>query len=83
MDFNFVATSGDQLVEVQGTGEKRGYSRAELDGLLDLALAGIAELMEKQREVLAPTLAEVASVTGKGERRQAPAKDEKDLWGAP
>ncbi|MDX1503024.1 MAG: ribonuclease PH [Thermoanaerobaculia bacterium] len=82
-DFNFVATSDGLLVEVQGTGEKRGYRRAELDRLLDLGLAGIDELMERQRRTVAATLAEVEAVTGKPDRRPAPAKDEKDLWGEP
>jgi hypothetical protein len=36
-----------------------------------------------QRQVLAPTLEEVAAVQAKGRRRPAPPKDEKDLWGRP
>ncbi len=83
VDMNVVATDGGRLIEVQGTGERRSFSRAELDVLLDLAFAGIADLAGHQRRVLAATLAEVESVAGKGSRRPAPAKSEKDLWGEP
>jgi ribonuclease PH len=40
------------LVEVQGTGERDDFSRAQLDRMLDLAEAGIAELMAAQRAAL-------------------------------
>jgi hypothetical protein len=68
---------------VQGTGEKRSFRRAEMDALLDLAMLGIGRLVEAQNQALAPALAEVAAVQAKGRRRQAPPKDEKDLWGRP
>ena len=41
------------LVELQGTGEGRSFSRAEALGLMDLGLAGCAALMEAQRVALA------------------------------
>jgi len=47
-DANFVLTGARQIVEAQATGEKRGFSRAEFDALLDLAEAGIAELVALQ-----------------------------------
>jgi ribonuclease PH len=40
------------LVEVQGTGEQGTFSRPQLDALLDLADAGIAQLFEEQRRAL-------------------------------
>jgi ribonuclease PH len=83
VDMNVVATAGGALVEIQGTGEKRSFQRAEMDALLDLAFAGIAELVTAQTEALAPTLAEVRQVLAKGNRRQAPPKPEKDMWGRP
>jgi ribonuclease PH len=52
-DLNVVATDTGDLVEVQGTAEGVPFSRAELDALLDLALAGCAELTAKQRAALA------------------------------
>jgi ribonuclease PH len=53
VDFNVVMTGGGELVEVQGTAEGSPFSRAQLDGLLDLAGAGIAELSKIQAEALA------------------------------
>ena len=41
------------FVEVQGTAEGTPFRRAELDALLDLAVAGCAELSRIQAEVLA------------------------------
>jgi len=52
VDMNVVATGSGRLAEVQGTGEGTTFSRAELDALTDLALAGIAQLTELQREAL-------------------------------
>jgi ribonuclease PH len=83
VDMNVVATVGGDLIEVQGTGEERTFRRDELDRLLDLAQAGIAELGRIQSEVLAPTLAEVEAVLGKSDRSPAAPKDERNLWGAP
>lgn len=51
-DMNVVATGDGQLVEVQGTAEAAPFSRAELDALLDLALAGCAELTTMQQKAL-------------------------------
>ncbi|MGH7477355.1 MAG: ribonuclease PH [Longimicrobiales bacterium] len=52
VDMNVVALEDDQLVEVQGTAEGVPFNRAELDRLLDLALAGIGELRQAQRQCL-------------------------------
>jgi ribonuclease PH len=41
------------LIEVQGTGERGDFSRAQLDRMLDLAEAGIIELMAAQQAALA------------------------------
>jgi ribonuclease PH len=83
VDLNVVADAAGSIIEIQGTGEARSFQRSELDALVDLALKGIGELVEHQRAALAPTMDEVAAVLRKGSRRPAPAKDEKDLWGAP
>jgi len=82
VDMNVVATATGRLVEVQGTGEERSFSRQELDRLLDLAFAGIAELNLHQNKALAPVLEEIASVRSRG-RHSAPSKNEADLWGRP
>ena len=48
-DANFVLTGSGDIVEVQATGEKRGFSRAEFDNLFGLAQSGIAELVVMQK----------------------------------
>ena len=48
-DSNFVLTGAGQIVEIQATGEKRGFSRAEFDRLFELAEGGCAELFALQR----------------------------------
>jgi len=52
VDMNVVMSSEGRFVEVQGTGENGTFDRAELDRLLDLAVAGIRQLDEAQRRVL-------------------------------
>lgn len=52
VDMNVVMTGGGKFVEVQGTGEEAPFSREELNELLALAEAGIAELIVKQKEAL-------------------------------
>ena len=51
IDMNLVGTADGRIVEVQGTGEKVAFSRAQMDALLDLGQAGIAQLIALQREV--------------------------------
>ncbi len=52
-DANFVLTGAGDIVEIQATGEKRGFSRAEFEALFELARKGIGELIELQRKALA------------------------------
>ncbi len=52
-DMNVVVTGGGDFVEVQGTAEGAPFRRDELDALLDLALAGCADLARFQTEALA------------------------------
>jgi ribonuclease PH len=51
-DANFVLTGAGDIVEIQATGEKRGFTRAEFEALFDLARQGIAELQELQRRAV-------------------------------
>jgi ribonuclease PH len=55
-DMNVVATGDGELIEVQGTAEGAPFSRTELDALLDLALAGCADLAALQKAALAEPL---------------------------
>ena len=48
-DANFVLTGSGDIVEVQATGEKRGFSQAEFEALFSLARKGISELCVMQR----------------------------------
>ncbi|HEY8133763.1 MAG TPA: ribonuclease PH, partial [Thermoanaerobaculia bacterium] len=59
VDMNVVATDKGRFVELQGTGESATFSEEEMNSLIALAKSGIAALIEKQREVLAPTLSRV------------------------
>jgi ribonuclease PH len=52
VDCNVVMTGSGLLVEVQGTAEGEPFAREQLDELLDLAAAGVAELTKVQREAL-------------------------------
>jgi ribonuclease PH len=51
-DMNVVVTGTGDFVEVQGTAEGAPFHRAELDALLDLAVAGCAELGRIQEKAL-------------------------------
>jgi ribonuclease PH len=53
VDMNIVCTGAGDFVEVQGTGEAGVFSRAELDALLDLGVAGCTTLATLQQEALA------------------------------
>jgi len=52
-DMNVVCTGAGTFVEVQGTAEGEPFDRGTLDALLDLAVAGCAQLTEIQRAALA------------------------------
>lgn len=53
VDMNVVMNGAGSFIEVQGTAEGAVFARGELNTLLDLASAGIAELIEAQKAVLA------------------------------
>ncbi len=53
VDMNVVIAAPGRFVEVQGTGEQGTFDRAQLDGLLDAAVAACAELDAAQARALA------------------------------
>ncbi len=53
VDLNVVATASAGIVEIQGTAEGEAVPRPMIDSMVDLALKGIAKLVEQQRAVLA------------------------------
>ena len=59
VDMNVVATDKGRFVELQGTGEGATFSEEEMTAMMSLAKSGIASLIEKQKEVLAPTLTRI------------------------
>lgn len=77
VDLNLVMTGSGGVVEIQGTGEARPFSRRELDELLALAESGVRQLVAVQRAQLGPLGAEVgafvseASGPGQQERGEA------------
>lgn len=52
MDCNVVLTGTGEFVELQGTAEGAPVPRSRLDALVDLAAAGVRELLELQRRAL-------------------------------
>ena len=52
-DANFVLTGAGDIVEIQATGEKRGFTRSEFEQLFALARGGIATLVELQKAAVA------------------------------
>lgn len=52
VDMNVVMTGDGRFVEVQGTGEKGTFDKAELDALLELAGQGVRLLVEEQKNAL-------------------------------
>jgi len=56
VDMNIIKTSDGRFIELQGTAEQEPFSRTILDALLGLADRGIAQLIEKQREIVGSLL---------------------------
>ena len=59
VDMNVVMTGSGQLVEIQGTAEKKPFSKGELDQLLRLATSGIEDLISAQKESLGEIAAKI------------------------
>jgi ribonuclease PH len=56
VDMNIVKTGDGRYVEIQGTAESEPFGTNALASLLELADRGIADLIEKQREIVRPIL---------------------------
>jgi ribonuclease PH len=50
---NVVMTGRGGIVEIQGTAEGEPFTRTQMSELVDLAEAGIGELIARQKAVLA------------------------------
>ena len=53
VDFNVVMTGSQEFVEIQGTAEEATFTRSQLDELIELASAGIDEIIRNQKNLLA------------------------------
>ncbi len=51
-DMNFVMTSQDTFVEIQGTAERNPFTKAEMDLMTDVAMKGCRELFLKQAKII-------------------------------
>ncbi|MBY6154946.1 ribonuclease PH [Vannielia litorea] len=51
-DGNFVMTGSGKLIEVQASAEGATFARSELDALMDLAEAGVAQLVAAQKSAV-------------------------------
>lgn len=52
VDLNLVMNGEGGIIEVQGTGEQTPFAREKLDRMLDIATAGIEELLAEQRAAI-------------------------------
>jgi len=52
VDANFVITGEGKIVEIQGTAEQTPFEREVLDRMIDLAMQGIEDLIDRQREII-------------------------------
>ena len=52
VDLNCVMNDAGEIIELQGTGEGRGFTVAEQQTLVALCEKGVRELLAKQREIL-------------------------------
>ena len=51
-DMNVIMTGSGGIVEIQGTAEGEPFTRSQMNQLIDLAEAGIRDLVGKQKEAL-------------------------------
>ncbi|MBQ1270971.1 MAG: ribonuclease PH [Clostridia bacterium] len=52
VDFNFIMDGSGNIIELQGTGEERPFSKKELDSMYELAKNSIDQLIALQKEAI-------------------------------
>ena len=52
VDFNFIMDDEGNIIELQGTGEERPFSKKELDQMYAMAEQGIRQLVAAQKSVV-------------------------------
>ena len=48
VDLNVVMNSEGEFIEIQGTGEKKSFSKQQLDNMIDTATKGISQILDLQ-----------------------------------
>ena len=56
VDMNVIMTGAEEFIEIQGTAERKPFSKDKLDTMLDLAKKGIQELFAIQRKLVGDIL---------------------------
>ena len=56
VDMNVIMTGAEEFIEIQGTAERKPFSKDKLDKMLDLAKKGIQELFVIQRKLVGDIL---------------------------
>lgn len=64
VDMNVIMNKKGEFIEVQGTGEESTFTRAELNGLLDLAEASIKRIIDLQDKVIEQETLKIFLATG-------------------
>jgi len=52
VDLNLVMTDSSEIIEIQGTGEEAPFNREQLDDMLNIGSAAIADIIQKQKACL-------------------------------
>jgi ribonuclease PH len=52
VDMNVIMTDREEVVEIQGTAERRPFSMRNLNLLIELAKTGIEQVIEKEKEII-------------------------------
>jgi ribonuclease PH len=52
VDMNVIMTDREEVVEIQGTAERRPFSMRNLNLLIELAKTGIVQVIEKEKEII-------------------------------
>jgi ribonuclease PH len=52
VDMNFAMTGSGLFVEIQGTAERKAFSKEQIDKMTELASKGIEELIARQRKMI-------------------------------
>lgn len=52
VDMNVVMDGALNIIEVQGTAEKKSFTRSQLDSMMQMAEAGITDLIRLQKDYI-------------------------------